>query len=156
MPKILWFLLSFGFFCTPALVQAEEGPTQEDIELSKVPKARIAEPRLKKIYETLGRQYKSMYSHAAADGYIVPNEKAELNFQRRMLARIQVLDEHHTTLKRSLHLLTIAKMDSETHKRRYAEITKELQESEATIRRFACRHIDKYPQRNPSHCPRSK
>lgn len=149
-------LLSALLLFSASLVQADDGPTKEDIELSKVPALRISEPRLKKVFAALGRQYKHMYAHAAADGYIVPQEKSELHFQRRLLTRIHAIDQHYQELKRKLHTLQIAKMDSDTHKRKYAEYTQEMAESEATIRRFACRHIDGYPKKNPSHCAKTK
>ncbi len=139
-------------------------PTKEEKDLATVPKIRFFDWRLGKIYAKLARQYKHLYGHAAADGYIFPNERRDLLFQRRHMNRIITIDRrNHKILSlykkhrrkfrfNTRHPRKMSKDDREflklliKHKIRY----------EKMIRRFACRYIPNYKKRFRHHCKKSK
>lgn len=131
--------------------QKKKGYTKEDIRMSRIPRVRLSDRRLSRVWKVLVRQYKHMYSHAAADGYIWPYEMKDLLFQRRILKRIYIIDKQNRKILIQYRKLRRRRLSAKG-KKKYRKLQKSRKQHEAMIRRFACRYLKKYRKKRRSHC----
>ncbi len=154
--------LCFPLFALPTAAKANDPYTKQEINLSKPPAARMKDKRLKRVYQTLAKQYKLIYGYAAQDGYLMPKEVQEIAFHRRLIRRIIDIDENNAQIRTELQALhkkarllrRRRKVLDETDQKRQTELQAKQERLEKMIRRFACRHDAQYKQRNPAHCPK--
>lgn len=176
MLKCLTILAFLGgwLFVPMSQVQAKGSYTKKEKMLAKPPKRRFYDRRLKRVYRHLTRQYKHIYSHVSADGYIFPNEERELKFNLRILYRVITIDKRNKKVlkiyrrlnrkqrrlnrknrwrrRRRLKLLTLSDDDRVLYKKaKYHKVR-----YEKMIRRFACRYIPRYPKRYKRHCKKRR
>lgn len=153
-----WFVVS----APDAQAKKTAKNSTEEIQLAKVPYHRFSDWRLKKIYRSLGKKYRLLYAHASYDGFILPDERRDLLFERRILHRLRVIDKRYKKINKEYR----------KHKRHYRRqkrrrrLTKEdkykrkvlagyKKRYERMIRRFACRYLKRYKRRYRKHCKRT-
>lgn len=168
----LGFLLLMMFFACPTWAN-EDDYSQQEKRLSQIPKYTFFDKRMKRVFQLMAKQYKHLYSHAASDGYILPDELRELKFQRQFMHRLYLVDKRHQLAKRELDKFEktcrkkyakerrIARRRKQIHKmkpvdeKQMTEIKQQFQRYEEMIRRFSCRHLADYKKRyNNTHCRR--
>ncbi len=103
--KFVWsglFLMGCGAFLlgeNSASAKGKDGYSKQEVRLSELPKYKIKDRRLRKIFKKMVKQYKHIYGHASADGYILPNELRDLKFQRGFMYRLFLIDKRHREAK---------------------------------------------------------
>lgn len=171
---VVMFLLFAGISVSGFSAWANQDDySQQEKRLSQVPNYPFIDKRLKRIFDKMAKQYKSMYSHAASDGYLLPGELRELQFHRQFMYRLHLVDKRHQLAKRELLKFEkvchkkyyrerkIARRRKKIHKmqpqdeKQMAEIKKQYQRYEDMIRRFSCLHLADYKQKHKNnHCRR--
>ena len=130
---LLVFCLGLSF---PEPAQAGPRYSKQEVNLSKVPRRKFHDWRLRASHKHLARQYKNLYRLAADDGYILPNEMSELMFHRRLMKRLFTIDRNRRKAK-----MFLKRRDLSPDKRKFVQ--KKYKYFEASAMRFSCRYLRK-------------
>jgi uncharacterized membrane-anchored protein YhcB (DUF1043 family) len=153
-------ILVYALFGVSQMVAAKNTPyTQEEIDLSRVPEVKFHDHRLRDIYKIMAKQYRHLYDHAAADGYILPNEMRDLQFHRRFMSRLHIIDQQYHKLNqlyKDYAARDKKRLLKPEDKKILAEIRQKQSEYESMIRRFACRYLPNYAKKHKKHCPKKR
>ena len=179
-PSFLFQIFAIFIFggLSSSIVTARSKYTKEEVDLSRPKRASFRDWRLRAINKIMARQYKHIYSHISADGYILPNEHRELLFHRNFMHRLWLIDKRNHICKKVIRRLSYKKRRQRRKLRRryrrrrryrkskraaisllsseeqdlYTKAKQKHDQYEKMIRRFSCRYLPKYPKRHKQHC----
>ena len=130
-------------------------PSKQEVSLSRIPRVKFKDWRLRRIHRTLGKQYLMMYRHAADDGYIWPNELNDLKAHRLIMHRMVIIDRQYKKIRgdyRTLRRLKRRRRLDAEGKKRLAKVKTRREYFERMVRRFACRYLKRYKRRHRAKC----